>query len=79
MQELLRLLLSFPHLPLIQLVERSHGLECFLSLDKQINQQAVGGQGLGWRGSSMCFLLSQGILRGPSGSFSEEMDMLLEG
>lgn len=36
MQGLVRVLLSFSSLPLVQLVEkRSHGLECFLSLDKQ--------------------------------------------
>lgn len=36
MQGLMRVLLTFSPLPWVQLVEkRSHGLECFLSLDKQ--------------------------------------------
>lgn len=51
MQELLRLLLSFPPLPLVQLVERSCGLECFLSLDKQTNWQ--GGAGVQYVFSSL--------------------------
>lgn len=69
MQELLRLPLSFAPLPLVQLVERrSHWLHCFLNLDKQTS-----GRGK----STVCFLLSQGELRGPSGSFLVGVDVVL--